>query len=70
MRNTRQRANLRDRLRAKEGRPVDARERNNGVIIPHSLIPEGNSVHSYRDAVRVEDRDPQLRHVHSVVNLT
>ena len=48
---------------------MDARERNSGVIIPHSLIPGMISVHSQPDAVRVEDRDPQLRPVHSVVNL-
>ena len=49
---------------------MDARERNSGVIIPLSLIPGMISVHSQPDAVRVEDRDPQLRHVHSVVDIT
>ena len=49
---------------------MDARERNSGVIIPLSLIPGMISVHCQPDAVRVEDRDPQLRHVHSVGDLT
>ena len=49
---------------------MDARERNSGEIIPHSLIPGMISVHSQPDAVRVEDRDPQLRHVHSMGDLT
>ena len=49
---------------------MDARERNNGVIIPLSLRPGVISVHSQPDTVRAEDRDPQLRHVHSVVDLT
>ena len=49
---------------------MDARERNSGVIIPLSLIPGMISVHIQKDAVRAEDRDPPLRHVHSVVNLT
>ena len=51
---------------------MDAQERNNGVIITRSLRPGVIIVHNPRDAVRVEDRDPQLRLlrlVHSVVNL-
>ena len=51
---------------------MDTQERNNGVIIPRSLRPRVIIVHSPRDALRVEDRDPQLRLlrlVHGVVNL-
>ena len=48
---------------------MDARERSNGVINPLSLRPGVISAHSQRDALRVEDRDPQFRHAHSVVNL-
>ena len=48
---------------------MDARGRNNGVLIPLSLRPEVISVHSQPVAARVEVRDPQLSFVHSVVNL-
>ena len=48
---------------------MDARGKSNGVLIPHSLRLEMISVHCQPDAVRVEDKDPQLRHVHSVGDL-
>ena len=69
-RDIRQHVNLRDRLPAKEGRPVDARGRNNGVLIPLSLRPEVISVHSQPVAARVGVRDLQYSLVHSVVNRT